>query len=703
MPNRIWLTTLILAWILSPIKCQHSTTTKPIDSGATVKDTKPADNVQNKSSHYAEFIRYDVDLEPITHLEMLNDPLEIDNRYRRDPQYSSAFDRGYEEFLRNYYRDNNDREQYKVKESAESESAEDDDTNDSGSDESASENEDDGESDENSAESEESTKKSFKKKPKNHNNNNSNNGKNRNKNNRHSGGKSGGKSSDDDYDRVRNESNKKKSKQCKIVKRGNMSCRVCHDPKNDEKSESCSFNSEPKEKKYAYSKDEKFNSNDGDRERESLEENASDDEYSDEEGEEDERIIPITTTGRPPINPPVQYRPRQNYPPPRQYPRQNFPRQQVLALSNFGPQVFPPLASLFGGRRPAPTRIQLANLPKNVALIRYRSSPSDQPFNQQHIRVVTYPQQQQQQYPNQQFPNQQPPQFINQGQQPPQQFSSQIPPNLQPNAQFYRHPYPSFEMRPPRDINGAHSESLLSNVTKEHEYEYLPGYITDDSNQEFSEFMKRDWSKCRKSIEDNQVCFECYASGSRHKECMYASKIKPDNFYKSYSKSNTYNTKRRPYTFESPVPPPFQQQQYDYRDANLQQPPWAMAHSVVHTIDAYNGGESNKDAENSIKSSDDSNNDSNDNNAQTSVRHKNHNNKNNSAQHKQNKKLQQQPQTEPPQHSNSYSDVIYGTSRPGAEPLALFFKTDHTLLGGNSNTNNNNNQHQNSYSDSKAI
>ncbi|GAB0087259.1 hypothetical protein DMENIID0001_015520 [Sergentomyia squamirostris] len=51
---------------------------------------------------------------------------------------------------------------------------------------------------------------------------------------------------------------------CKTVKKEEMECHVCHDPKSGAKSESCSYASRPAAKKYAFVKEKKYNSNDDD-------------------------------------------------------------------------------------------------------------------------------------------------------------------------------------------------------------------------------------------------------------------------------------------------------------------------------------------------------------------------------------------------------------------------------------------------------
>lgn len=82
-----------------------------------------------------------------------------------------------------------------------------------------------------------------------------------------------------DYERIKALSDeqakeiKKNPKHCKKVVKGDMVCHTCHNPKTGAKSESCSYSSEPNEKKYAYVREKSYNSDD-----EPNDEGKSDDE-----------------------------------------------------------------------------------------------------------------------------------------------------------------------------------------------------------------------------------------------------------------------------------------------------------------------------------------------------------------------------------------------------------------------------------------
>lgn len=70
------------------------------------------------------------------------------------------------------------------------------------------------------------------------------------------------------YERIKDLSEKQAAEikqnpgNCKEVKRDGMTCNVCKDPKTGGNYESCSYVAEPKNNKYAYSKERKFDSND---------------------------------------------------------------------------------------------------------------------------------------------------------------------------------------------------------------------------------------------------------------------------------------------------------------------------------------------------------------------------------------------------------------------------------------------------------
>ncbi|KAJ2952746.1 hypothetical protein O0L34_g7102 [Tuta absoluta] len=87
------------------------------------------------------------------------------------------------------------------------------------------------------------------------------------------------------YERVKELSEKQAAEirqnpgNCKAVQRDGMTCNVCKDPKTGGNYESCSYVQEPKNNKYAYSKENKFDSNDQPDEPEQSEEPKKSEKY----------------------------------------------------------------------------------------------------------------------------------------------------------------------------------------------------------------------------------------------------------------------------------------------------------------------------------------------------------------------------------------------------------------------------------------
>lgn len=593
---------MTVTWIVWTVECN------------AVEQSKQS--IQNDDHSNVEFIGRDVGL--ITHME-----LEDEKRIRRD----SAFDRGYNEFLRNYHKDNGVERhgRYQVNESDENESAE-------SSDESDEDDDNDDDDDESESNESEESRKKYRSKPQ-------KTGKNK--------------------KAEQNTGNKKKSKHCKTEKKLNMICNICYDPKNDRKEESCSYNSDPKEKNYAYSEDSSYSN----KNPESLEGGNNDD--------DDEREGPRKK------RPPQQQPPVKKYPgnhrhqPQYQHNPQQAPRfygpahpPRANGYQNYGPQTFLPQSYQPISMRPPgrPIRIRIKNgppppigpsgPPPNVALIRYRTV--EPPFGSQHIRLITYPS----------------------GPGPAPIFSPQNPPpnRLPPQPQqpqYYNNnnnnrPVASAqELRPPRDINGAHSESLLSNVTKEHLFEYLPNHMDSTVNSKYEAFISKDWSRCIKTIELNQVCFECYVDGERRKECMFANVNRPDNFYKSYSTSKKFNT-NHPYEYDMPVPSVSVHTKHSQQNSK--------SHSTQRNknkdVEQFGGHGHGDDGDDYSSGYD---------RFENELKTKNHE-KRPTDSDDWDSSYNDKPVRPQSRLPTSVADIIYGTVKAGQEPLALFFKTDPTTF-----------------------
>lgn len=418
---------------------------------------------QNKQ---VEIIRYNID--PVTHMEI--------GEERRLPR-NSAFERGYDEFLRNYHNDNGieRRGKYRVHESEENESGE---SSSSYSEEDGNDDDDDSDQSE-SVESEEKIPRL----------------------------RSNPKNKPNKIKNTEQNANRKKTKHCKNVKRDNMLCSVCYNPRNDEKSESCSFSSDPKEDNYSYSEDSSKGYSS--KSPESLEEDENSDEFDERRPQKKKKSQNIYPQQSPRFYSPFAQRPFQNYGP-----------------QTFLSQPFQPISR--PGKRHPIRQNQLKNPPHNVAVVRYRTVET--PFGNQRIRLISYPNRIQPTFPSQKY---------------------------RKESSKYRHQdFEGQEIRPPRDINGAHSERLLSNSTKEHLTDDLPSHSNDETDQEYlgkyMTFMNKDWSKCKKLVDKKQICFECYVDGERRKECMFLNAHKPSSFYESYSASIKSHS-NHPYAFEYPA------------------------------------------------------------------------------------------------------------------------------------------------------
>lgn len=396
----------------------------------------------------------------------LNQPEYIDQaaRIRR----KSDFDRGYNEFLKNYHNENDIERhgRYRVQES---------DENDSNN-ESSNESSDESVENSSESESEESDEKEneYRMGPQTKSRQKNNKNKNKNKN----------KNDNQNSNQMHN------NKRCKMEKRKNMLCAVCYNPENDEKTESCSYESEPKEHNYAYSEDTTTGLGSKDKELESFE-------SSDENEFVKSKKVPKVKK---------VYRNRIPHQVNRFYPPYPIRPPSIL---NYGPQSFVPQPLL--PQRGKPIKYQQKNPPPDVTVFRYRTVET--PFTSQRIRVIAYPNR-----------------------------SSYI------KKQIDKRPTnKDLEMRPPRDTNGEESESLWSNVTKEHQFEYLPSDLGNGPLRRY--FNNKGGPKCKKFIEKNKMCFECYVEGERRKECMFTTK--PKRFFESFSTSKKFSNKRKPYEFDS--------------------------------------------------------------------------------------------------------------------------------------------------------
>lgn len=421
-----------------------------------------------------------------------------EKRLPRKTYDSSDFDKGYEEFLRNYHDENNigKHGHYRVDESDENASYEHDDAsnddesgNESGEAAAAYEADYDSESESKSDESNEK-RKNYRANPQSK-----------------SHGKSGTKSKNS-KSKSKPADHKKLKKKCKTEKRHGMLCTICYKPVTDEKSESCSYSNEPKEGNYAYKQDSSYGGGKS-KDVESFESEESNENYSHEPQRKN-----------PPTNKYPVYRKQKQadnyYQPARPY-----------ANPNNGPQTFVPQPFRITHSRGRPAaRYQAKKPAPNVALIRYRAAKN--PLTSERIRLITYPPTAPQNRPNQSpFQN--------------KRLSPILP-----------------DIRPPRDVNGAQTEDLLSSVTKEHEFEYIPSHSDDDATDDDSvSFKDKDGLNCRKFIDGKKICLECNVDGERRKECMFSKTNRPTRFFESYStsKKSKHALGSHPIEFDSTLAP----------------------------------------------------------------------------------------------------------------------------------------------------
>lgn len=432
-------------------------------------------DASNKVAHNgfdgnAEFIRYDM-ISPLTHMELADE----ETRIRRAPK--SGFDIGYEEFLRNYHSDNirdTDKQKYKVHESNQDEvddrsfksdeDEDDDDDNDSDGDDdeddSGDDDDDDGDDDEDDDESGENRKR-YKPKSKS-------------KSHKH-------KKKDD----------KKKSKNCKTVKRGNMVCNVCKNSKNDGKLESCSTSESPKSNNYEYSEDSSYKKLNKDPEG-----------IDDGEGEKAIDDDPVKRPHPPPLP---------KYPTNRPYGPKYYP----------APPPRPYRPPVYRQSRPI-YRVQIKNPPSDVTVLRLRTT--DAPY--QRIRLVPLPSRLEVRPPRDIHSSPSETSISN--------YTKDYLFSLPPLIPLLR-PSPLPPVRP-SPVPPVRPTTAAPN------------------DKSYAVFVRKDGAKCKKFFELSEVCIECYLKGERQKECMSSKKTRPENVYKSYSTSKKVH-KDEPYEFEQPQPP----------------------------------------------------------------------------------------------------------------------------------------------------
>lgn len=315
---------------------------------------------------------------------------------------------------------------------------------------------------------------------------------------------------------------KGKKKKCKVEKKLDMTCTICYDPKNDEKSEKCALTPEPKKKNYEYSNDEKYSSkkqhdsheSDEDQSEEDSDEGSDESDDTDTSGEqrsddEQKELKHHPVVEQPPQQQPQhQQHPQAQAPPPPQ-PGQYKPvynsrvQPRYTPFNSRAPQVFPAIFN------PSP---RYFSQPSNG--VRYQNINT--PYGAQRVRLITLPNGVK----------------VLQGTTPTTSHNRQ---RFGPSTGANRNQHGAEEVRPQRDLaddlsaNGARSNWPWSLATPQ-----------------FVQSLSGNWSQCRKIVENQQTCIECLQSDGRKKECMFTNQAKPEkeNFFKSYSSTKHYDNEQ---------------------------------------------------------------------------------------------------------------------------------------------------------------
>lgn len=113
------------------------------------------------------------------------------------------------------------------------------------------------------------------------------------------------KGQSDDYQRIKQLSeqqqgneNNNRQRECKAVRKGDMMCQLCLNPRTGARSESCAYATKPHAKKYAYTKSKKYSTSGGD---DSDDSNESDDDKDSRDTEEEDEDDPEIHTSLQPL------------------------------------------------------------------------------------------------------------------------------------------------------------------------------------------------------------------------------------------------------------------------------------------------------------------------------------------------------------------------------------------------------------------
>lgn len=316
-----------------------------------------------------------------------------------------------------------------------------------------------------------------------------------------------------EYERIKELSEKQAAEikqnpgNCKEVKRDDMSCMVCKDPKTGGNYESCSYVAEPKNNKYAYSKERKYDSNDDPEEPEQKSESPKKSEKLQASKED---------------TAPQKYSKTENEKPYSSY-KQAESKEKPYSSYKQADSNEKPYSSYKQG------------------------DSSEKPYS-------SYKQADSSEKPYSSYK---------------QADSKEKPYSSYKEAGSNEKPYSSYKQANSDDANGKYkgyyssqpksSEAIraASNEESSEEvapkaYDYkkaLPGFYTDtepkkDVEHVLAEFKKKDRSACKKVKKNGMTCYQCLdKNGQKNEECMFVSESAPKQSHLAYHEHKAFTSK----------------------------------------------------------------------------------------------------------------------------------------------------------------
>ncbi|XP_052737400.1 uncharacterized protein LOC112053319 [Bicyclus anynana] len=317
-----------------------------------------------------------------------------------------------------------------------------------------------------------------------------------------------------EYERIKELSEKQAAEikqnpgNCKEVIKDGMSCMTCKDPKTGGNYESCSYVAEPKNNKYAYSKERKYDSND-------------DPEESEEKSETPKKSEKLTskedtdTHRQDSRNKAENEKPYSSY---KQAENQDNPNNKYKSYYTHSSQ---PKSSeaLRAASSEDYKQAENQDNPNN----KYKSyyTHSSQPKSSEALRAASsenYKQAENEDSPNNKYKS------------------------------YYTH---SSQPKSSEALRAASSEESSEEVTpKPYDYKKaLPGFYTDNEQKKdvehvLAEFKKKDRSACNKVRKNGMTCFQCLdKNGLKNEECMFVSESAPKQSHLAYQEHKEFTSK----------------------------------------------------------------------------------------------------------------------------------------------------------------